>query len=258
MVGIRMSISTTSGRSRRTASTASPPSPASPTTSIPRAVRIIRNPIRTSAWSSAITTRGSAHGRSNGILARTRNPPPSRRRASRSPPYTATRWRNPSSPRPSPSGPGWTSTGQHARPGVEHLDPQRVVGVPDRHLRLHPVAVLERVGQRLLDDPVRRDVHAGRQRPGLTRDAYVDRQAGERDPVDQRARPAQTGLRRQLASCRQPSADGASSSRAGAAARSSCRDPLPRPRAAPPRRRPVRVASTCRAAPAWMTITLTL
>src|SRR5438094_887985 len=55
--GIRMSISTTSGRSVRTASIAADPSPASPTTSRSGcASRIMRKPARTSAWSSTIRT----------------------------------------------------------------------------------------------------------------------------------------------------------------------------------------------------------
>jgi hypothetical protein len=57
-LGMRMSISTTSGRSRRVAATASTPSPASPATSRSAWVsRIIRNPARTSSWSSASRTR---------------------------------------------------------------------------------------------------------------------------------------------------------------------------------------------------------
>lgn len=56
--GIRMSSRATSGSSRRTASTACAPSPASATTSMSGwASRIIANPLRTSSWSSATTTR---------------------------------------------------------------------------------------------------------------------------------------------------------------------------------------------------------
>ena len=58
MPGIRTSMSTTSGRRQRTSSTAPAPSAASPTTSISASLSsIIRNPERTIAWSSAITTR---------------------------------------------------------------------------------------------------------------------------------------------------------------------------------------------------------
>ena len=60
--GIRMSISTTSGRDRRTASTASRPSAASATTSSPRAVSTISSPERTRSWSSATTTLRRRHG----------------------------------------------------------------------------------------------------------------------------------------------------------------------------------------------------
>src|ERR1051326_371217 len=61
-----MSISTTSGRSRRTTLTASAPSVASPTTQMHGSdSRIMRNPARTSAWSSAMTalTNGLKHAR---------------------------------------------------------------------------------------------------------------------------------------------------------------------------------------------------
>src|SRR3954449_3876598 len=55
---MRMSISTMSGRSRRARSTACSPSPASPTTSMSAwASSNARNPARTSAWSSARSTR---------------------------------------------------------------------------------------------------------------------------------------------------------------------------------------------------------
>ncbi len=48
--GMRMSISTTSGRKRRASETASSPSPASPTMSVSgSASRILRRPTRTSA-----------------------------------------------------------------------------------------------------------------------------------------------------------------------------------------------------------------
>ncbi len=55
--GIRMSISTTSGRTRRATSTASSPVPASPTTRRSGAVSTrTRKPARTSTWSSATRT----------------------------------------------------------------------------------------------------------------------------------------------------------------------------------------------------------
>ncbi len=58
MSGIRTSISTTSGWVLRACCTASAPSPASPTTVNPGvAATMPRNPARTSAWSSATSTR---------------------------------------------------------------------------------------------------------------------------------------------------------------------------------------------------------
>ena len=76
MSGMRMSISTTSGRSRAPAATASAPSAASPTTSMPRAVRISRNPVRIRVLvvgdQHAGRPLGDAHGRSSGMRARTR------------------------------------------------------------------------------------------------------------------------------------------------------------------------------------------
>src|ERR1700677_4130017 len=57
ITGILMSISTTSGWCSSTAATASLPSAASAATSSPADSRISRKPLRTSAWSSAITTR---------------------------------------------------------------------------------------------------------------------------------------------------------------------------------------------------------
>ncbi len=58
MTGIRTSISITSGRSLAASATASAPLPASPTTSMSGSpASNIVNPLRTSAWSSATTTR---------------------------------------------------------------------------------------------------------------------------------------------------------------------------------------------------------
>ena len=56
--GIRMSIKMTSGRCLRAAATAWMPSAATATTGMPAELRISRNPLRTSIWSSAMTTRG--------------------------------------------------------------------------------------------------------------------------------------------------------------------------------------------------------
>ena len=59
-----------------------------------------RNPARTSAWSSATTTRITGDLRRAASRAATRNPPPARGAALNSPPKTATRSRMPISPWP--------------------------------------------------------------------------------------------------------------------------------------------------------------
>ena len=74
--GMRMSMSTTSGRSRPTSATASAPSAASPTTSMSSAEpSSTTKPLRTSAWSSATATRITRR-LLVGQPATTRKPPP--------------------------------------------------------------------------------------------------------------------------------------------------------------------------------------
>ena len=157
-------------RGARAASTPACPSAASPTTSMSgSSSRIIRNPVRTSAWSSTSSTR----------IASCRRPPASDRAAggactrkpvgvgpaSKSPPYsadplahadqaaTAVPALSPMSRRPLP-------------PSSVDLDLERarLVGEPDPG----PGAarVLERVGERLLDDPVGGQLDAGVERRG--------------------------------------------------------------------------------------------
>ena len=83
---MRMSASTTSGRSRRARSRAAAPSAASPTTAMSGwASRMSRKPLRTSSWSSAIRIRvrvmavdadtAPAAGPDSGRVASTRQPP---------------------------------------------------------------------------------------------------------------------------------------------------------------------------------------
>ena len=97
MFGMRMSISTTSGRSSAVSRIASFPSAASPTTSMSACEsRITRKPPRTSAWSSASRTRitcsrrrrGAGHGRNSRLAhagrSRSRRRRAQRARASRS------------------------------------------------------------------------------------------------------------------------------------------------------------------------------
>src|SRR2546427_2223444 len=66
--GITMSSTTTSGRSRVVSSTATWPSAASPTTSSPRFSSSALSPCRTTAWSSASSTRSDIPGLSVAIV----------------------------------------------------------------------------------------------------------------------------------------------------------------------------------------------
>ncbi len=233
--GIRMSIRITSGRSERASRTASTPSAAWPTTSIPAASRIMVNPVRTRAWSSAMRTRVTAESspapgsrrRGGGARRgdrRTRRPAP----AGRAGPG---RWPTRD---PSAGGAEGAGSGQHARPGVDDLQPKVPLGVADVDLRSGARCMLEHVGQRLLDDPVRGEVDPGRQRPRLPFDGQLHRQAGEGDPVDELVEAAHAGLRGQVVLA---GAAGREQAEQGRAARSSPRDHSTRPPAAHPSRR---------------------
>ena len=233
--GIRMSIRTTSGRSARASRTASAPSAASPTTSIPGAVEDHPEP-----GADQRLVVGDEDAGHSGILdpdpvaaaeaaarvevaAEHRDPlPQAEQAAAVGQPVSDGRWR------------GGCGAGQHARPGVEHLHPQGAVGVPDVDLGSGARCVLERVGQRLLDDPVRRDVDPGRQRPRLAGDGRSTGRpanATRSTSASSRLRP---GCGRQVVLAR---AVRARAGRAGAAARSSRRGRSTRPPAARPPRR---------------------
>ena len=81
---------------------------------------------------------------------------------------------------------------QRARGGeravVADLDLERVGGEAQAHLGAAGAAVLERGGERVLDDAVGGDVEAGGQLALLALDAQRDRQAGGRRAARQRAR----------------------------------------------------------------------
>ena len=81
---------------------------------------------------------------------------------------------------------------------VAHLDPHLVGRVADRHVRVAGAGVLERVGQTLLDDPVRGEVDRARQPAGLTLDVELHGQARSADLVQQRLDPVEAGLGRQV------------------------------------------------------------
>ena len=81
---------------------------------------------------------------------------------------------------------------------VPHLDPQLVRPVADDHVRVAGVRVLQRVGQALLDDPIRREVDPARKRERLTVDVQLDGQPGAADLVEQRVEAVKPGLRHKL------------------------------------------------------------
>ena len=160
---MRMSISTTSGRSalrqrhrlrRRRA--------ASPTTSIsPVASSTARKPARISGWSSAISEPQRR------LTAAAPRAPRSRAVAAAAGLERAAEQRDPLA----------HADGARARAGrapalgagavVEDRQLELVGAVAQAHLGAQRPRVLDHVGQRLLDDPVGREVDAGRQRPRL-------------------------------------------------------------------------------------------
>ena len=164
--GIRMSISTTSGRRRRTTSTAARPSPASPTTCRSgSASRITRNPARSSAWSSAITTLISVAGAGSGaaspgwrtVATVTGSPTPGIRSAPAGRRWPATRrpatWRTTSETRISPA-----PAASHRPARHDHRRAVEVVALAGRLARVEAgahgqlpglVAQLDRAAQRL-------------------------------------------------------------------------------------------------------------
>ena len=227
IVGMRTSMSTTSTgpvtvrAAGSRARTACAPSPASSTTSRSACESMtIRNPARTSCWSSTRATRivssligwprpgcsarvwssrrwvcwrACAGRRSVGVgsWARTRKPPPGRGPALTVPPNIVARSRMPSSPWPRPS-----ESADAPRPS-SLTSTHDGVGQPlDEHGDLGVRAgVLEHVGQRLLGDPVDREARAGRQ---VARLAHADErgaQAAGPDLLDQRADVGLGGLR---------------------------------------------------------------
>ena len=168
--GMRMSISTTSGRHRRTASTAPAPSSASPTTVMsPADSRIIRSPARTRASSSMTSARITACDRSRsprrrcGGAARAaprraaRRRPATRRRGSARTPASRRRGRPARAVRagrcPTPAGARRSATGRRFTTStVTPRAPSPVIRTDGRGA----AGVLVHVGQRLLHDPMDR------------------------------------------------------------------------------------------------------
>ena len=106
------------------------------------------------------------HGvaRSSGSRARTLESAAGAAPASRSPPQQRDPLAHPDQPVPRP-GAASPARGRRRR----DLEPSASRVVADPHLGRGAAGVLERVGQRLLHDPVRRQVDAGRQRAGARR-----------------------------------------------------------------------------------------
>ena len=249
-----MSISTTSGSSRRARSTASTPSPASPTMSrSASAPSTIRNPVRSSGWSSASSTRigrrTAGHARFRLGRRRTQLPsgssrtPGSRRPAGARCAACRRTARPARACRPGRARRAAVPSGARPAAGVEHLDGQPVPA--ERRAAPRRVAVpgvLERVGQRLLHDPVDRQRHARVERGRLA----VAREARPAGRPRAPARPApssagQAGLRGQ----RRPSGSGVACAarRAAGASRAASCGWSPRSWPAPRRRRPGRGAA---------------
>jgi hypothetical protein len=87
----------------------------------------------------------------------------------------------------------------HQPPAVEDLELELVLAPSQVHLGRRGAGVLERVGQRLLDDPVRREVDAGGHGPSLAEHAHLDRQPGRARAFDQGVELGQRRLRRKRA-----------------------------------------------------------
>src|SRR5271165_3781097 len=195
ITGIRTSIRTTSGCSLAASATACAPSAASPATTYPEASRITQKPARTSSWSSATSTRSGPsaitaplqHRQAGGDSeAAGRIGPDGQRTAAGGHPLGDARQAEPVR---EPLG----QLGSGGRGGIGTHGSGARVGDPDRHESLlvanldggpRPRRVPQRVGQRLLDDPVRGQVHPGRQAGRLADDLVHDRESGAADGVE--------------------------------------------------------------------------
>ena len=190
---MRMSSTATSGLLARAASTASSPSAASATTRMSCSCStILRSPARTSAWSSASRTRITARPR----RAAAARAPRSRRRSagrSRGRRRTARRARASRPGRGRPAGPSPFD----ARAVVGDLDVELALAVAHSHARVRGACVLQGVRQRLLHDPVRRQVDARRDRALVALDPQLDRHARLAHLLDEVAEVAQARLRRE-------------------------------------------------------------
>src|SRR5213076_112 len=185
--GMRMSISTTSGRSRRASVTASSPSPASPTTVVSGSVsKIFRRPTRTSAWSSAIRTVviGSAAGRARR----------SRRSAAGVEAAAVERHTLAHAHEAVPAG---CCRRRGSGAVVGDLELERVRRVADLDPRPRLARVLQRVRQRLLHDPVGGQLDPDWELAWLTFDLELDGKAGFPELPDENRNVGEAGLGRE-------------------------------------------------------------
>ena len=243
--GMRMSISTTSGVSRRALSTACVPSEHSPTTSMSSsASRIIRKPARISAWSSTSSTRMlmPAPAVGWGARARTAKPPSGSRARLHD---AAVHRRALAHADEAVAAARVAQLVVVARALAVVLDAQhhlvRLVG--DRHACARARRVLERVGERLLDDPVRGQVDAGGQLDRVAGHAQLHAQPGVARASRQLVRRARCSARPRAAP-RRRGAPGRTGGGARPAPRGRCarsgrppRRPAPGPSRAPGARR---------------------
>src|SRR6266702_136658 len=195
--GIRTSIRITSGLCSAAAWTAWAPLAASATTVIPSvASRITQNPVLTSSWSSATMTRmgsapvmGRSWGRSwRGQPGRDGEPAGVARSDGQAAPAgrhplgdagqaESARYRRAGSAPVGRARPAWRGLASEGRggpaPGIGHRhgDVARLIADGDRGLAR--AGMLDRVGQRLLHDPVSGQAHAGWQLARAALDAQV-------------------------------------------------------------------------------------
>ena len=78
---------------------------------------------------------------------------------------------------------------------VDYLKLDVVAAIANGHTHVGGSRVLERVGQRLLHDPVGGEVDAGRQQPRLALDRKLDGQTDLTHLIDERLELAEAGLR---------------------------------------------------------------
>ena len=200
-------------------SIASAPSPASPTTSRSSWVsRNSRKPVRTSSWSSTISSR---------MLTRHHRPAAAPRPGSRRPRGARSRallraGRPARACRRCPCPVGVALGRVSARRAVvDDLELEARAAERQRHRDTGGVRVLEHVGERLLDDAVDRQLDAAGQRLRLADHLQAHRQSGvavARDQLVQLARATAAGATRRRARAR-AAARGSAAARPGSARR---------------------------------------